>query len=402
MPYTENGFVPFLLLPDWSKGVLESLAWSTRIIGPTLTGMRQKRMMRIAPRRSIEFDIAATQDSRRWADNLLFGQGKREWMLPIWHDRQTTSASLPAGSGFIPCDTAGYDFSQYAILCKNEFNPFDFEIFEIDSVEVGGLQLVSALDFDWPQYSVLYPLRRAVLASFPSMTLPTNTTSSGRVRFDITEPCDWPAHEFADTYLGWPVWDRDNDWREVRNLAFNRIINTVDNETSIPVNFDFPDNSFVSLNSAATAAGRAEASELRSLLYALQGRFKSIWLPSMLDDLTLVSPVSSSATNITVRKCGYTLFGKQRRGRRDIRVELLDGTVFYRRITSSSEGASNETLTLNSSFGQSVSPSQVRKISFMSLAQQASDSIDLSHPTDADGATTCSFVFEGVIEPPAA
>jgi hypothetical protein len=36
----------------------------------------------------------------------------------------------------------------------------------------------------------------------------------------------------------------------------------------------------------------------------------------------------------------------------------------------------------------------------MCLAQQASDSIMLTHETDANGIATAPFVFEGVVDPP--
>lgn len=408
MPYVIDGFVPWLFLPDWSKGVTESLAWSTKILGPSYTGVRQKRMMRLAPRRSFEFDIATENDSFRLSNNLLFGQGKREWMLPVWQDRQSIGSTANYGDEEVMCLTVGYDFQDalfgqatHALLCKNEFNPSEFEVVEILAATLDRITLVNPLEHTWPVGSYLYPLRRAILSNFPSAVLPTNRVSSNRVRFDLVEPCDWGSYEFPDTYLGRPVWERGNDWRVAPSLGFNRVINTVDNDTSIPVNFDLPDKAFMSFSSALTAYGRAEHAELRSILYSLAGRFKSIWLPTLLQDLQMAANISSGSTALTVRNCGYTIFGRQQAGRRDVRIELFDGTRFYRRITNSIESGDNEVLTLSSSLGQNVAAAQVRRISFMSLAQQASDSIDLTHPTDADGATTCSIVFEGVIEPPA-
>jgi hypothetical protein len=140
---------------------------------------------------------------------------------------------------------------------------------------------------------------------------------------------------------------------------------------------------------------------LRSVLYALAGRYTSIWLPTGIEDLKLSAAVGGADTTISVRKCGYTLFGMMKPGRRDIRIELYDGTIYYRRITGSAEAGDNETLTINAALGASVSIAAVKIISFMSLAEQSSDSINLQHETDADGVTTAALVFEGVIEPPA-
>lgn len=83
-------------------------------------------------------------------------------------------------------------------------------------------------------------------------------------------------------------------------------------------------------------------------------------------------------------------------GRRHIRIELHDGSVFYRRVTGASESQSSESLALDSALGVDVNPADVRRISWMMLATLAADEVQIAHPTDSDGVARCVVRFAGV------
>lgn len=405
MSYTVDGMVLWPLLPNWKRKVTETLEFRTRVIGPTLTGMRQKRRMRIAPRRSIGFEVHPHHDSRRLLENIRFSQGKREWALPVWHDRQSLAADLAAGALSIPCATAGYDFApgRFAVLRKNTVFTTEFEIVQIDSISVGSINLVNETQQSWPAGTFLYPIRNARLSDNSGNAILLNgEVSTLSVMFEVSEPCDWPDYDFPNYYRGRPVWEFKNDWRVQRSFGLNRIITDVDNDTSIPAYFDLPDKTFVSLDTAWRATDRPGNSAMRSALYALAGRYKTLWASTLADDLKIAGSVGSSSVSMPVTYCGYTLFGLGEEGRQDIRIELTNGAVYYRRVIASVEAGANETLTLDSALGVAVSPANVRRISFLMLVQQASDSITLTHETDANGVTLASLVFEGVIDPPSA
>lgn len=403
MSYDPNHPPLWPLLPNWKRNVTEALEFRTRIIGPTLTGMRQKRRMRIAPRRSFAFEVHPHHAGRRLLDNLRFAQGKNEWALPIWHDRQSLASTLAAGATSVPCATEGFDFKEggLAVLRRNVLYTTEFELVEIDSIDPGAINLVTATQATWAAGTFLYPVRRARMSDNGNNAVLLNgEVSTLSVSMEVSEPCDWPDHTFEGEYLGRPVWEFDNDWRVQRSLAFNRITTAVDNDTSLPSYFDFPGKVFSSLDTLWRAKGRAEHSMVRSVLYALAGRYKSVWVPTLANDLEVVGSMASGSSVLPVAYCGYTLFNLGREGRRDIRIELNDGSVYYRRVTASGEAGETENLTLNAPLGLSVGPSNVRRVSFLMLMQQASDSTTITHQTDASGVSTLPLVFEGVVEPP--
>lgn len=218
------------------------------------------------------------------------------------------------------------------------------------------------------------------------------------VSMDISEPCDWAEHTFEHTYRGRPVWEFRTNWRSGRNFEFNRVVDTLDNDVSSPLHYDFSDKTFAGIDASWLVEGREQHTVQREVAYALAGRYLGLWVPTLSDDLQVVGTMGAGSTVLPVAYCGYTTFCLGMHGRRDIRIELTNGVVYYRRITDSEESGGAEQLTLNSSLGVEVSASNIRRISFMMLMQQASDSLTINHHTDADGAATATLVFEGITE----
>jgi len=80
---------------------------------------------------------------------------------------------------------------------------------------------------------------------------------------------------------------------------------------------------------------------------------------------------------------GYTRYLSGRINRRDIRIELNNGTIFYRRITGASEvSAAVERLSIDSQLGQNVAPSAIRAISFLTMCRLDADDIEIAHLTN--------------------
>ncbi len=143
--------------------------------------------------------------------------------------------------------------------------------------------------------------------------------------------------------------------------------------------------------------GRKERADFRALLYLLKGRQGEIWLPSYQRDLSLAALVAPAATTMDIETTGYTLYLVGQLNRKDIRIELKNGTVLYRRITGSTTvDANTERLSIDSALGVQVAPAQVRRISYMALSRLNSDSIDIMHVNAGNGLATASAQFRSL------
>ena len=82
-----------------------------------------------------------------------------------------------------------------------------------------------------------------------------------------------------------------------------------------------------------------------------------IWLPSFAADLQPTAAVAGSSKTLVVEWAGYAQFGLNKPNRKDVRIELTDGTVLYRRITAASQLDNAETLTLDTALAStSIAP----------------------------------------------
>lgn len=382
--------------PEWSESVKETLAWLTDGMQASGTGMQQTRALRATPRRTFSFTTLDDADARRIVDAIAFDIGTRAFLLPIYTDIQVLGSPLDAGAEFIPCRTAGFDFvvGGQVVLWQDVQQ---WELATIADIEDAGLTLAAPTGHAWWTGTQLYPVRRARLQGAPQATQSSSDIASLDVSILIDEPCDWPAAwPSATTYRGLPVLEWRGDEANNPTAQYNRLGDSVDTDTAGVYYFDLPGLSFRVQSLEFLQHGRTSHTAFRSLLYALVGAAGEMWVPSWQDDLRLIAPVTATATQLQFAPCYYSVFGAQQTNRRDIRIELVDGTVFYRRIIGSAQLANSETLQLDSALGQPVSPDQVNQISWLSVCALAGDTVEIDHDTDADGVATATLQWQAV------
>lgn len=393
--YTVNGPVIWPLPADWSSSVRESLAWYTDVLQASATGSTVHRSLRSVPRRSFSFGVVADAQERRIIDALMREWSGRRWLLPIWPDQQHLGAPLAPGAIVIPCRTAGFDFvvGGRALLWSSVT---EWEVVHVEDVLPDAVVVAAPLMGTWPRGCRLVPLRWARMDGKSNIRTITDTVDRPGVSFSIDEPCTWPAQLPAVEYRGHPVLTARPDFSDDGEVSYTRLLATQDDGISRPYIADVAGVPFRTMRSEWAIYGRPQQAEFRSLLYGLAGRAVPLWVPSWQQDLRLVQPVSSSATEIRVEWAGYGLFGAQRPNRRDIAIRLASGDVLYRRITASADVDGTERLTLDAPLGREVAPAQVLAISFIGLCTQASDQVDIEHVTDSDGLARCTLPWQEV------
>lgn len=384
------------ITPDWSDGVQERLAFGTDVMVANASAVSQHRSWRPSPRRSFDFEVGATGGDRRVADMLLSGHSGA-WQLPIWHDVQWLTATLASGAVSIPCATAGFDFVDggHALLYTGRAR---WEIVQVDAIASDHLGLATATLAAYGPGSRLYPLRRAHVQPEAEERLLSDDTGRRRLSFDVMEACDWPVLAVGTEYLGHGVLEERPDESEDPTHSNSRLEQVVDYGSALPVVHDLPGIALRAQQTHWKLVGRERHTWYRSLLYTLCGRLTPLWLPSFAADLQLASDVAGGSAALPIEWAGYALHGLGKPNRKDLRIELADGTVLYRRITAAVDAGDSETLTLDSALDAgSIAPGQIRAISFMALATGASDETEIDHLTDADGTATSTIGWQAVV-----
>lgn len=387
------------LPPDWTEPVIETLAWLTDV-QVAVAGTVTRSPLRDAPRRSWEFAVLADRRERRWVEHALFDWTGRVWALPVFVDSTWCRAAVPAGATEIPVATAGLDFAvgSLAMLWRDVAT---YELVEVAQIASDRIGLRAPTRRAWSIGTRLFPCRTARLTDAPELRRHTDRLMQTQLRFEATEPCDWPLALPATRYRGFPVLEHRRDETRDPGASFARRFDLLDGEVGRSHVDDLSGLAWTTQSHAWRLMGRPERAAHRSLLYGLQGRAEALWLPTWTDDLDVIETIGESAMALTVTACGISRSLRQQAGRRHIRIELLDGSVFHRAIEASSEialanGETGERLRLDAALGRLVTPERVRLVCWMSLVTLAGDTVELQHHADSEGLLDCAVTFAGV------
>ncbi|WP_229659141.1 hypothetical protein [Luteimonas terricola] len=385
---------------DWGSNIEEELSWLTQI-QQAVDGSEDSEALREAPRRQWEFDVVADRRERRIIENAVYDWAARIWAMPVMPDRSELAADLPAASEAIALDHAHLDYvaGGLAMLWGDLQR---YELVEIATTEPGVLGLARPTLQPWPAGTRVYPCRAARLAEAPTWRRRSDQVITSRVRFEASEPCDWPAVAPPAMYLGYPVLEWRADESDDPTASSLRAVEILDGDVGLVSIDDITGRAWAQQSHDFTLAGRSERSAHRSYLYWLAGRYQRLWVPTFADDVQQLELLTSGVSTLFVAAAGITAHLRQQPGRRHLRIERNDGTVHYREVLSSSElDADRELLLIDSPLGADLAPEQVRVISWMALSRQASDRVGITHITDSEGAarSRLSFVTVGAHEP---
>jgi hypothetical protein len=381
------------LTPDWENPVTERLAWKTDKLR-AWDGSEQRRALRSAPRRAVQFLTWMSKPEKAFVENQLFGWGALIWALPIWWDGQPLSVQSNPGDLVVLADTVGRDFvaGGLAIILTDART---YEVIQIDTLSTTQLNLSRVVVGTWTIGAKLYPVRAARLLSTTRITRENGSYAALEPHFQIVEPCDWTPASGLPTYRGAPVLEDSPSVTQTYEGSFERETFTIDTQTGALEVIDTAKVGFPSNSHNWFLKGKTAHTNFRALLYALQGQLAEIWVPSYDADLVLVADIASSDTSLQCQNSGFGLFAGAL-NREDIRLELKVGTVYYRRITGSSSTGTTELLNLSSALGVNIAASAVRRISFMALSVLATDEIAIEHQTTILGLALSTTPFRGV------
>lgn len=367
----------FPFAPDWSDLVRERLEFRTDAI-PAMDGSEQTRRTRMTPRRRFEFVVQSSRVARQAMVNTAWSRGAGRVYLPLWTEGLRLPGALASGSDLVPVDAGGREFAagDNAILVTED--PRRHQLVEVDSVGPGFVQLVGVTTQAFPAGSFLHPVRRARFDAAFSTSAFRRDLSYGRQRFLVDEPNPFPGIAPATTYRTFPVLTIRPSFARDPETSLDRMTYRVDDDIGLVNDHDEVGIPLYRQVHDWNLEGRAQLNAWRSMVYALNGKRNSLWVPTWLDDLTLVGNMASGATAMPVAWSGYAARIAQATNRRDLRIELTSGAVLYRRIMSSVDnGNGTETLTLNSALGVAVTPAQVAQVSFMGLCRSDSDQFEI-------------------------
>lgn len=387
--------------PDWSGGMSETLEWSTSVVVSN-SGSEQRRSLRLSPRRTLATSCVVVAEQRQRMDLAAMAGGSSLWNVPLYFDQSRLTAAAAVGAETVTVSTQYTEFAVGGLVYFRGKDEFSYEVRQITAMDANSLTLDRGLLSAWPKYTRIYPMKAAQFADQPQVTKKADEGAVFTVNWQIVDTNDYPEWTFTEFYLGYPVFRARPDETSDLTVQYTRLMDTIDSTYSLPRQIDLAGFGFTMQQYAWFLRGRQQHSQFRSLLYALRGRITPVWLPTFFADMTLVQPIVMGDQHITIKRNGISdFFTTMPPGRRDI---ILDprgagAPAVYRRITSViNPGDGTEVINVDTAFDQVILPSDLKRISFLSLARLSQDSVEITHNTDNVGVAQCVGIFQSTPE----
>lgn len=378
--------------PDWRTGATENLSWLSSVTESPLA-VEQRMGLRLSPRQSFDFNFTVRRGNRTYFDLLTMRAGGSPIYVPLWHEIEKLALPVIAGGTALvfPTNFTEFQTAKFAFLQGPTIH--DFELVEIQSYTSAGITLAAGLKNDWPQGAKIYPVKKCKMESQPNAERRADRAFQASIRFLSLEPNKTTAVPEVNYFMDHPVIEIDPNEAESLTYTYNRKMVNLDNQTGLQDLYDIAP--FINQSFSWYAKGREAASKLRGLFYLLQGRRVPAWISSVYSDFELVATIPVDEVSMDVRRCGYTDAGGPFPNREFIVFQLESGLRYYRRIQAAAliGGGSTERITFDTPLPLEVTPSMVRRISFLSFCRLDQDSIELTHHTDTKGLTTVNTVF---------
>lgn len=367
----------FPFQPDWSATVQERLEFRTDAIG-AMDGSEQTRRVRMTPRRTFEFQVSEVGQARQAMANLAWARGSRRIYLPLWTEGGQLSAPASGEADTIQLRGGLADFAPGTLAMLRGDNVADAMVVEVDSVAGSVVTLKAPAGFAYRAGDWMVPVRRARFDGAAEWSSFTRSMTYGRQRFMVDEANPHPAIPPATTYRGFPVLTTRPSYARDPQTSLDRMGYRVDDDVGLIAEHDEVGVPLYRQVHQWNLEGAEALRAFRGLLYALQGRQRSLWVPTWLDDLTVAATIPGGGVQVRVAWSGYAQRIAQAINRRDLRIELVGGVVVYRRILSSVDnGDGTETLTLDASVAGTATPAaRVAQVSFMGLCRSDSDQFE--------------------------
>lgn len=386
VPITGRRIVLFPFAPNWGSPVDETVTMRSWVLaaedGSEQTGSESGEV----PRRTLEFNInlrTALQAQR--CENLLFAWQSRFFGVPHWGEEERIDADVAAGATTIPFNTFGLSLepgSLVALYLDDETN----EIREVQTVGVDGITVTTGLQYDWPEGSRIYPCFVGLMNDAMSGSRETSTVGRMPVAFDC-EPSVTPGNVALNvaplTYRGKELFLGRINWQSAMPFTFTSDVKRVDSNTGKFVAFSSAGFSKMSRRHNWTLFNRGDIFSFRQFLGRRQGVARSVFMPSGTVDFNMAAPILDTEDILVVENNEYGALAGAHPARRDIIIELHDGTYFCRRILGTSDFDSFTRLQLDSSLGVSLDVDDVARISFLTLYRFDSPSTTIRHLTDS-------------------
>lgn len=385
-------FPLFPLMPNWAGGVSERLEWKSEVMGSE-SDVEQRRSLRRYPRRSIEASFLRKGVARSRLDSFFLGTGKKELLLPLWHEQEYIPATLGATYTFAAGTLALREFLVGELVVAYA-SPTSYELLTVASAAGDTITFSAAPVGAWPAGTLLIPVRTAQVYDEVRFENQTDNVATVQARFDLIEPHAWPIELFdppGPLITSWRNFTFQPNRSTALSMDYSRKTFTLDAETGPTEDTDVGDRARIGMRLNLTLFGRQDVVALKTFIQSARGRAVRFWIPDFMKDIHLYDDIGG--TQIDAVHSGFTqyILGPQA-SRSIIAVVYKDGSpTVYREVLNVTDEGDFERFYLGASL-PSAPMGSVERVMFMLPARFDQDGFELHHHVDASAAVQTTLV----------
>ena len=285
----------FSVAPDWNEGVAESIEYLTDVM-KAYSDNEQRRGLRQFPRRALRFRaFALNAINAAGMESMVWGWQNQPFGIPWWPDASAMTANTPAGSFFIPCNTADRQFAPGGLCCIWQ-SEYVFEALSVVSVASGGVTVSSPTQLNWTASSATLVMP-VFLARLPDKVEVRRFSSSiDQIDLEFIGEAQQaaPAPALALTqYKGIDVLEISPNWEAPLNRVYKRSMVTVDPKIGPITVVDKGGSAVVSQEFPWFLNGHSTVTTFRAFILLRFGQLNSFWIPTWDQDMVLAVSVGS-------------------------------------------------------------------------------------------------------------
>jgi hypothetical protein len=282
-------------------GILETLEWKTSIL-KAFNGTEQRIKSRQSPRQFFKLRLLFDTDKKNSQyEAMLFSRQKETWLFPVWSEFVEHTTDINKHDTTISVDTtfADYRENNKALIWKSET---EYEFVAIESVTDSLLTLDPnySIQCDFTGDKLIMPVRTAYMVSRNRKSKTNSPVAFVDAVFAVTDNTGIAGYTQAANYDSLNLLVVPAFMEGVHLESSDADAITLDYGTGIfsvvsDSIYNFLSQSHVFYNDTKQAAW-----EFRQFLYSLDGRQKTVLIPTFRDDLVQVSGIDIEPLDTSV------------------------------------------------------------------------------------------------------
>lgn len=366
--------------PDYQQDFTEQLKWYGTI-NQAYNGKEQRMALNILPKITYNYRLQLVDEELQLFDSIMWGWQNRAFAVPVWNSYTYTSQDIGQGTTTLFVEsTAGREFAvdKLAIIYASAGM---YEAVEVLEVQADRLLLKKPVARNWTKRVPVLPARTMRMSNEISYTGPVaNFREVDMVLISETGE-NMPGVPWPENYKGRPVLNFSPDMAGGISGSYTRNMDWEDGQYSLPLIVDKSGVGTPRQVWQYTWDSYQEAQQFKSLLQTLCGQTGTFWISTWAPDITITSVIEVGANSFIATFAQHAAMYFDRRGRRDIVINLRDGTNLYREINNvgpAPEGVEGELFVLTGPFQRRILPHEIRCVSYLTESRFENETFEFN------------------------